>query len=227
MVPVTDGPVAQRDREGLRERKKRATRQALHDAALRLTLEHGLEHLTVEEISAAAEVSPRTFFNYFPGKEQAIVGDDLFEVDARQVPATMTGAASVLDGMQAIALDLATAAATRREQVQLRWQVITRYPALITAMFARLEEFNTIVASAVATRLGQAPDDAYPQLMAAMTTTGIRVAVQRWTTGHGDDPLERHMAEVFGLLRGEFAEVHGNDEGPRGTTGCGLRGGVS
>jgi AcrR family transcriptional regulator len=228
---VTDGVVAQRDREGLRERKKRATRQALHDAALRLTLERGLEHLTVEEISAAAEVSPRTFFNYFPGKEQAIVGDDLFEVDARQVTETMTGAASVLDGMQAIALDLATAAGTRREQVQLRWQVITRYPALITAMFARLEEFSTIVASAVATRLGQAPDDAYPQLMAAMTTTGIRVAVQRWTTGHEDDPLERHMAEVFGLLKGEFAEAHGingiDHGGPRGTTGCGLRGGVS
>jgi AcrR family transcriptional regulator len=202
---VTDGSVAQRDREGLRERKKRATRQALHDAALRLTLERGLEHLTVEEISAAAGVSPRTFFNYFPGKEQAIVGDDLFEVDPQQVTETMARAASVLDGMQAIAQNLATEAATRREQVQLRWQVITRYPALITAMFARLEEFNTIVASAVAARLGQAPDDAYPQLMAAMTTTGIRVAVQRWTTGHGDDPLERHTAEVFGLLKGEFS----------------------
>ena len=109
--------------------------------------------------------------------------------------------------------------------------MITRYPALITAMFARLGEFTTVVASAVAARLGQAPDDAYPQLMAAMTTTGIRVAVQRWTTGPGDDPLERHMAEVFGLLKGEFAEVQGIDGidhgGPRGTTGCGPRGVVS
>ena len=158
-MTVTEGIVTQSDQGGLRERKKRATREALHDAALRLTLEHGLEHLTVEEISAAAEVSPRTFFNYFPGKEQAIVGDDLFAADARQVSEIMAGAASVLDGMQAVALDLAAAAATRREQVQLRWQVITRYPALITAMFARLEEFNTVVACAVAARLGCAPDD--------------------------------------------------------------------
>ena len=219
--------MTQSDQGGLRERKKRATREALHDAALRLTLEHGLEHLTVEEISAAADVSPRTFFNYFPGKEQAIVGDDLFAADARRVSEIMAGAASVLDGMQAVALDLAAAVATRREQVQLRWQVITHYPALITAMFARLEEFNTIVACAVAARLGCAPDDTYPQLMAAMTTTGIRVAVQRWTTGHRDEPLERHMAEVFGLLKGELAVVHGINEGPRETTGDGPRGGVS
>jgi AcrR family transcriptional regulator len=226
-VTVTDSIVTHSDQGGLRERKKRATREALHDAALRLTLEHGLEHLTVEEISAAADVSPRTFFNYFPGKEQAIVGDDLFAADAGQVSEIMAGAASVPDGMQAVALDLAAAVATRREQVQLRWQVITRYPALITAMFARLEEFNAIVACAVAARLGCAPDDTYPQLMAAMTTTGIRVAVQRWTTGHRDEPLERHMAEVFGLLKGELSVVHGINEGPRETTGDGPRGGVS
>ncbi len=226
-MTVTDSVVTQSDQGGLRERKKRATREALHDAALRLTLEHGLEHLTVEEISAAADVSPRTFFNYFPGKEQAIVGDDLFAADARQVSEIMAGAASVLDGMHAVALDLAAAAAMRREQVQLRWQVITRYPALITAMFARLEEFNTVVACAVAARLGCAPDDTYPQLMAAMTTTGIRVAVQRWTTGHRDEPLERHLAEIFGLLKGELAVVHGINEGPRETTGDGPRGGVS
>ena len=60
-----------------------------------------------------------------------------------------------------------------------------------------------------------------------MTTTGIRVAVQRWTTGHRDEPLERHMAEVFGLLKGELAVVHGINEGPRETTGDGPRGGVS
>jgi AcrR family transcriptional regulator len=224
---VTDSLITQSDQGGLRERKKRATREALHDAALRLTLEHGLEHLTVEEISAAADVSPRTFFNYFPGKEQAIVGDDLFAADAGQVSEVMAGAASVPDGMQAVALGLAAAVATRREQVQLRWQVITRYPALITAMFARLEEFNAIVACAVAARLGCAPDDTYPQLMAAMTTTGIRVAVQRWTTGPRDEPLERHMGEVFGLLKGELAVVHGINEGPRNTTGDGPRGGVS
>ena len=104
---------------------------------------------------------------------------------------------------------MAADAVTRRDQVLLRWPVITRYPALITRMFARLEEFSAIVASAVAVRVGMAPDDAYPQLMAAMTTTGIRVAVQRWTAGQGDGPLERHVAEVFGLLTSELTAARG------------------
>jgi AcrR family transcriptional regulator len=206
---MADGALVERDRGGLRARKKRATRQALHDAALRLTLERGPEHLTVEEISAAAGVSPRTFFNYFPGKEQAIIGDGLFAVEPEQIRAIMARAATVPEGMESIALAMAADAVTRREQVLLRWQVITRYPALITRMFARLEEFSAIVASAVAVRVGMAPDDAYPQLMAAMTTTGIRVAVQRWTAGQGDDALERHVAEVFGLLTGELTAARG------------------
>ena len=53
------------------------------------------------------------------------------------------------------------------------------------------------------------PDDTYPQLMAAMTTTGIRWPSSDGRPGAGDEPLERHMAEVFGLLKGELAVVHG------------------
>src|SRR5215212_8411293 len=65
---------------GLRERKKMATRQALYEAAVRLAVEHGLERLTVEAIADAADVSRRTFSNYFPNKEEALLWSDRVRV---------------------------------------------------------------------------------------------------------------------------------------------------
>jgi AcrR family transcriptional regulator len=64
---------------GLRERKKQRTRAMLVDAAVKLCIEHGYDNTTVEQIAAAAEVSPRTFSRYFPTKDSVMmtVLDDL------------------------------------------------------------------------------------------------------------------------------------------------------
>src|SRR5712691_11700749 len=76
MMTLASTAPAGEPRTSLRERKKLATRRLLRRTALDLVAERGLANVTVEDIAEAADVSPRTFFNYFPSKEAALFGTD-------------------------------------------------------------------------------------------------------------------------------------------------------
>jgi AcrR family transcriptional regulator len=188
---------------GLRERKKLATRQALGDAALRLAADRGLEHLTVEDISEAAGVSTRTFFNYFCGKEEAIIGDTPLLVIPEPAALVIRDGETVLDGLHRVIRAGAEGTACRRDEVRLRRELMERYPALMPRLFSRLAGFERSLAAAVAASSGTRPCDAYPQLMAAIAFTAVRVAINRWSTDNGDRMLEHHLDEMFGLLKAE------------------------
>jgi AcrR family transcriptional regulator len=119
---------------GLRERKKLRTRRALIEAALRLFQEKGYEETTVAEIAAAADVSTRTFFSYFAGKEDVVFFDGQARVDAAlKVIADRRPGESVVDLLLRVtshSLDTVTDADLTMELAPARRHLVMTVPAL-------------------------------------------------------------------------------------------------
>ena len=186
---------------GRRDRKKQQTRAALINAALRLVDERGLDRVTVEDISEAADVSPRTFFNYFATKDEAVVGDhfvdpsgvcDRFLAVGAGVPvigAILIAMVPVLEQMEA-----------NRELWFLRMRVMAQNPALVAGLLARGADAEQELVAAVAERVGVPADSGYPQLTAAVTGAAVRTAMVRWAACDGARPLIDLVHEAFGIL---------------------------
>jgi AcrR family transcriptional regulator len=166
---------------GRRERKKRATRAALSEAALRLSVERGVDNVTVEQIADKADVSLRTFFNYFSSKEEAVVAGDVATAESlvevfRDRPADESVLEALRHAVQAVVRDHY---ADRDRAEQMR--AMRRTPSLLPHQLAAFVDQERALAAAVAERAGSDVEgDLYPALVAATAMAGLRVAVQRW-----------------------------------------------
>jgi AcrR family transcriptional regulator len=187
---------------GLRERKKLATRLALHEAALRLVAERGLDAVSVDDIAARADVSPRTFFNYFSTKDDAVVGLDptapqhLAEQFAAR-PADETPVAAI----RAVHREMAAEMAQEPELWPLRMKVIDAHPALMTRLIAGFGESERVLAAAIAERTGSRDGtDLYSTLLAAVQACAMRTALHRWLAADFTASLPQLVDEAWDLL---------------------------
>ncbi|MEV3964542.1 TetR/AcrR family transcriptional regulator [Nocardia sp. NPDC050193] len=183
---------------GLRERKKQATREALREAALRLALEHGPDNVRVEDIAAAAGVSPRTYNNYFSSREQAIVAAVTAEREARVAaavaarPAGVRLADAVID---AILAQYTGPGEHSREALLL----ITTHPALRDAFVGATSTMSKPLAAVIADRLG-ALDGPTAAVLAASVAAAIRVALEQWLQPPTGAPATAGLVVVCGSL---------------------------
>jgi AcrR family transcriptional regulator len=186
-------------RASLRERKKLATRRALRRVALDLVSERGFAHVTIEDIAEAADVSPRTFFNYFPSKEAVLFGSSPDRVEA--VRDGILGAAPGCSALAAVRIVLAGEARHRAEELQAlggdastwlrRMKSAQADPHLRAAHASHMAASERLVAEAVAERLGTDPDrDPYPGLLAAAATAVMRATMTFWAASGGEVSLD-------------------------------------
>ncbi|TYB65451.1 TetR family transcriptional regulator [Nonomuraea sp. PA05] len=185
-----------------RDRKKLETRAALEHAALTLVAERGLAAVTVEDIAEAVDVSSRTFFNYFPSKEDALIGSQ--QISAGELCLrldAMPARVPVLEALRLMSRAEAEAVQEQREQWLLRLKVFEQNPSLLPRLVASGSETERAVTDAVAHRAGVAPGTSgYPELVTAAAMAAFRVAMLRWSAAGGRPSLAGLVDEAFDQL---------------------------
>ncbi len=183
----------------LRERRRSATRQEIHHAAVALVLERGLAGVTVEEIAEAAGVSPRTFFNYFPTKRDALVTGPP-AMPEPLLAQFISGQGRILDGLRELLVAYVQLVGQERHHLQRVHEVVSANPELAPLMQQRFREFETVIAEAIAHRLGQSPPTFEASVMAAVATAVLRAAVWDWWNSGDDTSLGDRLTEAFAAL---------------------------
>jgi AcrR family transcriptional regulator len=188
---------------GLRERKKARTRASLREHALRLFRLQGYQATTVEQIAAAAEVSPSTFFRYFPTKEDLVLQDDMdtrmiaaFEQQPPElgpIAAVRAATRQMLTSYNAADMDLL------RETTRLTMTV----PEIRARAMDEFARTITVVAEAVAKRAGRSPDDLAVRAVAG-AIIGVIMSVtmpwEGWSEGASFEDTFGRIDEALGLL---------------------------
>ncbi|PZG50730.1 TetR family transcriptional regulator, partial [Spongiactinospora gelatinilytica] len=180
-----DVPAA--ERLPLRERKKLRTRSALIDTALALFTERGFDRVTLDELCEAVEISKRTFFRNFAGKEQVASAplESMWNGLRDDVEHLPLGHAPLLDVLQAALLsalarmDDGDGVWVRR--VRLSQRLAERTPSVAGHGWQYCDRTSAAVEEILRRRLDLAPDDPRPRLALEMVVSAFHAALRTWT----------------------------------------------
>jgi AcrR family transcriptional regulator len=178
----------------LRERKKEKTKRAIEDAAFRLFAERGFQATTVADIAEAADVAPRTFFAYFPSKENVLFADfdDSFDDIAARLRARPPGESTFAALRDWIAGRLPDVEADEHEH--LRHRMSCEHDSIAAHERYLMGRFEAIIAESVAADLGEQPTDLRPRIIAAATIAALMAM-------RPDDPRAEDMTSEEKLER--------------------------
>ena len=189
-----------------RLRRSLATRRSLQQAALRLFLRRGFEQTTIDEISEAAGVSPRTFFRHFDTKEDVLVGDQ--EAMKERLAAALAGRPTdepLLLSVKQAMCELAEQYEGERDEHLLRARVAMVTPSVLARSAEYQRSWELVISEACAARLNTDPGrDIRPALIAAATIAALGVAFMKWVDDDGRSSLDELLVEALDLLYGDF-----------------------
>lgn len=186
---------------GLRERKKARTREALQEAAMELFTRQGFDGTTVEEIADACEVSPRTFFRYFPTKESVVFHRDYgFMRSFAAAYSDSPASASDYEAVRVTFVELAAGFEVLRSRIETYRAAVDSSAVLVGREQEHLADHAATVAEAVARRRGRAEPDAECETLGMIALALYQRALRRWLEG----PRARELAD---LIDEEFARL--------------------
>jgi AcrR family transcriptional regulator len=196
--------------EGRRERKRRETRERIAEAAKALFLERGFEATKIEDITEAADVSKRTFFSYFPSKEDLIFawqdtfGDDL----AKAVLARDAGEPLARVAEEAM---LSSIALRMTPQAMALARLKRETPALCARDHVKFADLERKLAEALQERAGDNPVERFrAQLLAMIVVGAMRIGGEAW---HEHENAAAIQEAPAGYAREVFRQISAAIEG--------------
>lgn len=183
---------------GLRERKKRAARQALASTALRLAMERGMDQVRVEDIANEVGVSPRTFNNYFASKEQAVCSFIVERQErVRDALRARPDGEPIWDAVINSAHEQqAREPEARREDVH-RIRDLLHDHGLFGEMLRAHADSERLLAEALAERAGPGVNPLHARMLAGIVQNAHRIAFQTWLHDDEDGTYLPLFAELL------------------------------